>query len=248
VIRDEMEQTRASLADKLGALEDQVRETVSSAQDAVSSTVEGVKEVVSTVSDTVGSVKEQFSISKQFDEHPWLCMGAAVAAGFVAAQLLDRAGAAVPAALASALPKSLADLPLQRAAEGAPRPAQGKQQGDGILHSLESLVPDMGGVMNAAVAQLGGLAVGSLMGVIREMAANHLPPEWKGEVSKFVEQVADQLGGKPLDPTRSNQILSALGVGEKKDEGKENGHNRQEGAFQAGPPAQAAAAGKFPAR
>jgi hypothetical protein len=68
VIRDEMEQTRASLADKLGALEEQVRETVSGATEAVSSTVEGVKDVVSTVSDTVDSVKEQFSLSKQFDE------------------------------------------------------------------------------------------------------------------------------------------------------------------------------------
>jgi len=37
VIRDEMEQTRANLADKLGALENQVRETVSGATDAVKS-------------------------------------------------------------------------------------------------------------------------------------------------------------------------------------------------------------------
>jgi len=50
VIRDEMEQTRANLADKLGALENQVRETVSGATEAVSSTVEGVKGVVETVS------------------------------------------------------------------------------------------------------------------------------------------------------------------------------------------------------
>jgi len=35
VIRDEMEMTRANLADKLGALENQVRETVSSASETV---------------------------------------------------------------------------------------------------------------------------------------------------------------------------------------------------------------------
>jgi len=38
VIRDEMEMTRANLADKLGALENQVRETVSSASETVTST------------------------------------------------------------------------------------------------------------------------------------------------------------------------------------------------------------------
>jgi ElaB/YqjD/DUF883 family membrane-anchored ribosome-binding protein len=239
VIHDEMEQTRASLADKLGALETQVRETVSGATDAVSSTVEGVKEVVSTVSDTVDTVKEQFSISKQFDEHPWLAMGVAVGAGFVAAQLFDRARAAVPGAVAAAARSLGESLPLERpAAEGAPKSAaESKQEGDGVLHSLGSLMPGVGDVAGAAVSQLGGLAVGSLMGLIREMVANHLPQEWKGEVNKFVEQVADKLGGKPLDPTRSNQLLSALGLCGK--EGECGGEQRQEGA---------PATGRFPAR
>jgi len=229
VIRDEMEQTRASLADKLGALEDQVRETVSGAKEAVSSTVEGVKEVVSTVTDTVDSVKEQFSLSKQFDENPWLAMGAAVAAGFVAAQLLNRAGAAMPAAVTKTLAEPL-PLQMQRpAADVAPRAAETKQQGGAVLSSLESLMPGMSGVANAAVSQLGGLAVGGLMGVIREMVSTHLPQEWKGEVTKFVDQIADQLGGKPLDPTRSSQIMSALGLGEQRQDGH-NGH--QQGAPQ----------------
>jgi len=266
VIRDEMEQTRASLADKLGALEEQVRETVSGATEAVSSTVEGVKDVVSTVSDTVDSVKEQFSLSKQFDEHPWLAMGVAVGAGFVAAHLLNRAAAVVPAAIASAVPDALAGLHLDRtaaAAPGAPKPAELKQDGGGggVLHSLESMLPDVSGVASTLVTSLGGLAVGSLMGVIREMVANHLPQEWKGEVSKFVDQVADQLGGKPLDPTRSNQILGALGLDGKGGDAKENGHGgqrqegapydpaRQTGAFQAEAPSGGSqVTGRFPAR
>jgi len=246
VIRDEMEQTRASLADKLGALEEQVRETVSDATEAVSSTVEGVKEVVSTVSDTVDTVKEQFSLSKQFDEHPWLAMGVAVGAGFVAAQMLNRAAVVLPAALASAVPDALSGLHLDRTAAGAPKPAEPKQDGSGggMLQSLESMLPDVSGVASTLVTSLGGLAVGSLMGVIREMVATHLPQEWKGEVGKFVDQVADQLGGKPLDPTRSNQILEALGFAKKDEANGQAGNGAAQGAVQQ----TGTQAGRFPAR
>jgi len=60
MIRDQMHQTRASLADKLGTLESQVSKTVETATQAVATatetvtnTVEEVKEVVSNVTETV---------------------------------------------------------------------------------------------------------------------------------------------------------------------------------------------------
>jgi len=222
VIRDEMEQTRANLADKLGALETQVRETVTGAKEAVSSTVEGVKEAVSstvegvkeavgTVSETMGTVAETFDVTKQVDRHPWAAMGAAVAAGFVAAQLIDRMGRPSSPAPTAAAP-SLSDLPLQSSRFSEP-PAAKKEGG-----LLESMMPDLNGVMNTMLSSLGGLAVNSLFGVIRQLAARELPEEWKGEVGKIVDQVASQLGGRPIDETRSSQLLDALGLGEKKEE------------------------------
>jgi ElaB/YqjD/DUF883 family membrane-anchored ribosome-binding protein len=101
VIRGQMEETRASLADKLEALESQVLGTVHSATETVSSAVEGAKEVVAsvtegaknvveTVTETVESVKESLSVSRLVDRHPWVSMGVSVAAGFAAAQLLPR--------------------------------------------------------------------------------------------------------------------------------------------------------------
>jgi ElaB/YqjD/DUF883 family membrane-anchored ribosome-binding protein len=214
VIRDEMEQTRANLADKLGALETQVRETVVGAKEAVSSTVEGVKEAVGSVTETVGAVTEQLSVTKQVEEHPWLAMGAAVAAGFVAAQVLDQMSRPAPA---PAPPQSLSDLSFpssSRFSEPLPPPAEKKE---GLL---ESMMPDLGGVVNTLLSSAGGLAVNSLFGVIRELTSRGLPEEWKGEVTKLVDQVADKLGGKPIDETRSSQLLDALGLGEKKEEEK----------------------------
>jgi len=223
VIRDEMEQTRSNLADKLGALETQVRETVVGAKEAVSSTVEGVKEAVGSVTETVGAVTEQLSVSKQVEEHPWLAMGAAVAAGFVAAQVLDRMTQPPSSPAASPPPSSYSDLPLTSTRFTPPVEAKKKE---GVL---ESIMPELGGAANELLHSVGGLAVNTLMGVIRELVVRELSPEWKGEVTKLVDKVAQQLGTKPIDETRSEQLLDALGLGEKKD-GQPAQEAAQEGA------------------
>jgi len=214
VIRDEMEQTRASLADKLGALETQVRETVSGASEAVHSTVEGVKEVVSSVKETAETVTEQFSISRQFEQRPWAAFGVSVAAGFAAAYLLDRMTAAAASAVVARPGQSFVPPIHLQPVHPAPAPAApsggdhhtmlgelgsralGKLS-DTALESLESALPDVKQVMGTAVKGLESLAVGGLMGFIREMAAQHLAPQWSGEATKLIDQVTEQLGGKP---------------------------------------------------
>jgi ElaB/YqjD/DUF883 family membrane-anchored ribosome-binding protein len=210
VIRDEMEQTRANLADKLGALENQVRETVSGATEAVSSTVEGVKGVVETVSETVESVTETFNLSKQVEQHPWMAVGAAVAVGFVAAQVLERWGQPSPAPGApqpTPRPTNFSAIPLQPVHQPAPAPeaARAESHGESLfgslghkaLDSLKDVLPDTKEVMGTVVSSVSGLAVGSLMGLIRELAATQLPAEWQGEATKLIDQVTTQLGGKP---------------------------------------------------
>jgi ElaB/YqjD/DUF883 family membrane-anchored ribosome-binding protein len=216
VIRDEMEETRASLASKLEALETQVRETVSGASETVTSTVEGVKDVVETVSDTVSSVTETFNISKQVEEHPWAALGIAITAGFVAAQLF---GGASPAPVAQPQPQPQPPLPnlepipapaahTQPATFATP-PAQPSQaQSDGIagmLPSLESLLPDMSGAIQTAITGVSSLAVGTLMGVVREVAVNGLPAEWQQELTRVVDQMTTQLGGKPLQALKKEE-------------------------------------------
>jgi len=101
MIEREMEQTRASLVEKVAALEEQVvgtlqtatstvkdtvesvRDTVSSVKEAVTGTVESVKDKVEhsveTVSDTM---KEAFDLRTHIRNYPWACIGAATFAGF----------------------------------------------------------------------------------------------------------------------------------------------------------------------
>jgi ElaB/YqjD/DUF883 family membrane-anchored ribosome-binding protein len=218
VIRDEMEQTRANLADKLGALESQVRETVSSASETVASTVEGVKEVVTNVSETVENVTDTLNVPKQIEEHPWIALGIALAAGFVAAQMFSGSRHAAAGAPQPPKPEPQPEPrpePRQEAHAAASGPSL-LSQAASLLPSLESLVPDIAGKAAAAMPSLetlapelktlgdtvvnglGGLAVGGVMNIVRELAAEALPDSWKGEITKLVDDLTQQLGGKPL--------------------------------------------------
>jgi len=109
VILEQMEGTRASLAEKLETLENQVvgtiqeatstvSETVQQVKDAVTDTVETVKDTVEgtvesvkdSMHDTVESVKETFDVRRQVQNHPWLMFGGSFVAGYVASRLMRR--------------------------------------------------------------------------------------------------------------------------------------------------------------
>jgi len=105
VIRQQIEETRSSLTDKLETLEAEVKGTVQSARETVESAKEAVEETLSTaketVQDTISSVKETvhsaketvkrtFDIPYQVDRHPWGMMGLSLVAGAVAGVLVGR--------------------------------------------------------------------------------------------------------------------------------------------------------------
>lgn len=201
VIRDEMEGTRASLADKLGLLESQVRETVQGASDTVAATVEGVKDVVESVTDTVGSVTESLNVSKHVEKNPWVAMGAAVAVGLVASQVLG------PHRSAPALPPP-------------PSPTPSSPPAKSYATAAASTASDaLSDAWKSATSSVQGLAVGTLMGLLRELAISVVPNEWKSELNHLVDDVTSQLGGKHVD---TKNIMSFFDKpSEKGSDGKE---------------------------
>lgn len=184
VIHHEMEETRASLANKLDTLENHVLGTVHEATDAVAHTVEDVKSVVGSVSgsiqDTVESVTESvrhtFDISGHFRHHPWGMLCGAVTVGFIGGCMLGSSRRAKEEA-APAPRSSNGSPPPPRAVESQPDQSSGIPQ---ILHDLK------------------GLALGTLGRVAREMLAKALPEEMKEKVVKMVDDFTTKLGGKPL--------------------------------------------------
>lgn len=112
--RHEIEETRASMTEKLELLEERVRDTLEETKtavddivenvkgtvdetvDAVRETVDGAKSTVEnivenvkgTMDDTVTKVKQSFDLRYQVEQHPWLMLGGSVVAGSLLASLM----------------------------------------------------------------------------------------------------------------------------------------------------------------
>jgi len=184
VIHHEMEETRASLADKLDSLENRVLGTVHEATDAVSHTVEDVKSVVDSVTDSVKetvdsvteSVKHTFDMKDHVKRHPWGMFCGAMAVGFVGGRLL-------------APSRSHKVETPQAAPSPSPAPATHQAQRE-EAHSS----------MNELLEKVKGLALGAVMGMVRDFLAESLPESMKADVMSVVDDFTTKLGGKPQPP------------------------------------------------
>jgi len=206
VIRKQMEETRASLTEKLEALENQVTEKVEATTEAVSGTVEAVKETVEnvteTVQETVHTVADAFNFKRHFQRHPWLMFGGAVSVGCLAAYLLRRRSHAngegywegeeepqTSSRRASALAESATWEEPERP---APQPQHRAQ---------EYSRPEEEGKKSwfwEEVGHLKNLAVGALMGAVGDLAARSLPGTLGKKVAEEVDHLTIRLGAEPI--------------------------------------------------
>jgi ElaB/YqjD/DUF883 family membrane-anchored ribosome-binding protein len=213
VIRDQMEETRESLGHKLETLENQVLETVQTATTTVSSAVEGAqavvssvsegaKQVVEKVSETVDTVKESLDVTRYVEQYPWVSVGAAVAVGFCAAQLIpsrrstsgDVSEGLPPASNGYFHPEpSPASVPLERPGEPA--------------HEEPSWTSALEGIWHRVAPTVEGLAVGALMSVIKDLVTSNVPKEWQGELTRLLDDVTGQMGGKVMEHSPLHDLL-----------------------------------------
>jgi ElaB/YqjD/DUF883 family membrane-anchored ribosome-binding protein len=215
VIRDQMEETRASLADKIEALETQARETVQSVSETVTSAVDGAKEVVTsvtegaqevvkkvseTVAETVDTVKEKLSVSRYVERYPWSSMGVAVATGFVAAQLVPSFGTISRGVSGGAY------YPTSRVADpmtGQAGQPQRRQEGPGWTSTLM-------GMLSPAFGTLEGLAVGTLMNAVKHFVSRNVPQQWQGDLTRLIDDFTTRMGGKVMQGDPLHELMAAF--------------------------------------
>jgi len=196
VIRHQMEGTREALAEKLEKLEEQVTEkvhevteTVADTVGTVSETVEGVTE---TVEETVDAVKHTFDLQWHADHHPWLLVGGAVVAGYVGGALFFR-----PSRRRE--PSGWASSPQPSSPQPSPPPPPPEPA------RAEKPAPSHGwlGALAEQFSGLKKLAIGTALGVLREVVTNAVPAQIGPPLSQAFNNLTEKLGGEPLADIQS---------------------------------------------
>jgi len=222
-----MEDTRASLTDKLETLEAEVVGTVQQATSAVTETVEAIKDsvkdtvasVTDTVSGTVDTVKETveggvetvkgwFDVGAHTERHPWLVVGGSALAGWCLQGLLTRL-TRVPAAAP--------------APEPTPAPARA-HHGNGGGHQKrhdERGATLFGANLRQEFRKLKGLALGALLGTAREMILKAVPEQLAAQVGEVVDSLTEKFGGEPVPRAGEEEHTGAFHEDEREGLGKQ---------------------------
>jgi len=211
VIRHQMEAKRASLANKLDALENQVLETVHETTSEVSNIVQEVKSTVDTVvgdvksvadsvtegvAETVESVKETLDIRGHIREHPWLAMGGGFALGFAGGWMMGPSRSrSWTSRWADSDWDSLSSYGQPSRAAEQPEPERAPQKET----SSESTLSFLGEAGSEVLNKVKGMAIGTLMGVLGEMVMRAMPEALKADTSNIVRDLTTRLGGKVID-------------------------------------------------
>jgi len=233
MIRQHMEAQRAALDEKLETLENKILSTVDCAREAVAETVtsvkEGVKDSVDSVKGTVETsmhaVQDTFDLPAQVNRHPWAIFGGAVAAGFVAGCILNRTSTRAPASAATG---AVARPAPTAAPTAAPRTAVAwmhpseEHVPSGPPASRETWADHMARLFAPEFQRLKSLAVGALMGVVREMVSEPLPDPMRPQAKEILDNITTKLGGEVM----ARETVEPLLPHHRSDEhnGRHNGH------------------------
>jgi ElaB/YqjD/DUF883 family membrane-anchored ribosome-binding protein len=204
VTREQMDETRASLTEKLETLENHVVHTVQDTADAVHETVADVKDAVH---ETVSEVKEMFDIPLQVQRRPWLMVGGAIALGYLGGYLLLRRGSdrpgvndhrqpAAPANGAKTNGRHNGAVKANRLRENTSEKTPIKEGAQGS--AKPGLLSGVGSRFGTEISKLEELAIGTAMSAFRDIITDSLPEQLKAEVGGVMDSVTVKLGGEPV--------------------------------------------------
>jgi hypothetical protein len=211
VIREQMDDTRTALSEKLETLENQVASSVHGATTNVAETVEAVKGTVTAVTDsvqetvtsvkesveeTIASVKESvreswtsvkgmFDVPALVEAHPWAMLGGSIALGFFLEGVLKRPAPRREGFVGSSQRPLPPDHVSGEDRFDSSRPAST------FAALLQTFEPE--------IKRLKGLALGKLMCTIREMVVQAVPENIATQLTEVIDGFTQKLGGDLLD-------------------------------------------------
>ncbi|MBS0204111.1 MAG: hypothetical protein JSS49_14490 [Planctomycetes bacterium] len=152
VIRQQMEQTRSQLTDKLDCLEHQVSETVQS----TGAVVEAIQVTVENVTGAVQSVRHALSLRSQMNRHPLLVLGGAAVIGYLAGRVLTG--------------RSNGSAALSVSATGSGSVIGRPGDVNSVAKSADIAIAYATGLKDSSRDQMKLAALGALLGIVRDIA------------------------------------------------------------------------------
>jgi hypothetical protein len=181
-------------------VKDSVQDTVDNVKDTVQGTVDSVKE---TMADTVEGVRQTFDLHRQVDHHPYLMVGGAVVVGYVAGRMLKVAPAARAVGRAA---ESFGPTVSRYARSAASNLGSAASSVGSTAASVGGAAATASGWMSALQSMFGPemdkvkeLAIGTLLGVVRDMAVKAAPETMAPQVREIIDSFTTKLGGKPVE-------------------------------------------------
>jgi len=191
VIRQDIEQTRSALTEKLETLEEEVMGTVRDVKENVTETIENVTE---TVQETVETVQRTFDLEYQMQQRPWVLIGGSVVAGVATGFVLDnlRARATAWEGTSRSVPSYGEPVDQGGGAFGSQqaRYTPPRREGPSFFQSLLSQ-------FDKEIGMVKEMAIGYAAGVLRDMIKEALPAV-KERVEQVMNSATTKMGGKPV--------------------------------------------------
>ncbi len=217
VTRAQMDETRASMSEKMETLEHQIVDTVQGAAEAVAQTVDNVKDVNDAVHETVENVKDAFDLRLQVKRHPWAMLGGSIAVGCLGGYLLFRRGVTQPKATGWNQPTAPARFPISERQNGIGEETCFQKEATGT--KLVAPIASDSGWMGELLQRFGpeidkvkGVAIGMVVGVARDIITQSAPDLLKAGLADVIDGVTVKIGGETCTPAVSVCLWKSLKI------------------------------------
>jgi ElaB/YqjD/DUF883 family membrane-anchored ribosome-binding protein len=190
-MRQEIDCTRSVMVDKLVALEGRVMDTVHGAQETVEHSIQMAR-------DTVATVKRNFDIKYQVEQHPWAMVGGCFVAGLALGGLClsERPRSRQTPKRLAGNGQPLAGSPRRFAEQGSEDSSDGTAPAP-RPYPMAADRPGFLGQFHEEIDQLKGMAIGYLMGLVRDSIKDAVP-QLASQIDDVMNRVTTKLGSKPV--------------------------------------------------
>jgi len=204
LIREDIDETRSALTEKLETLEGQLRGTVESAKQTVEGTIENVKDSI-----------RHLSPIYQTTQHPYLMVGGALATGLLAGRLLQSKGSEgglswmQPVTPSLAVERPAPDSEYVSEQVGLPRTSEyeefiGDRPGFASAKSGPSLFTRLLGQFDDEIQMVKGMLLKGVLDAAGD-AVKRSAPKWGSQIDQVVDSVAQKLAGEPRSSSSGSQ-------------------------------------------